>query len=113
MASGRHVIIIVDMVGFCEVEKMGKDYKVKEIDLSGVKFITGKYYYIDSFSKKLTESDIYEFRIKADRVFAVGYFRLYLTGVRYFCMRSMVSVSLPSCLRYALYMFTAMAKLIL
>ena len=47
MASGRHVIIIVDMVGFCEVEKMGKDYKVKEIDLSGVKFIPGKYYYID------------------------------------------------------------------
>ena len=45
MASGRHVIIIVDMVGFCEVEKMGKDYKVKEIDLSGVKFIPGKYYY--------------------------------------------------------------------
>ena len=37
----------------------------------------------------------------------IGYFRLYLTGVRYFCMRSMVSVSLPSCLRYALYMFTA------
>ena len=35
------------MVGFCEVEKMGKDYKVKEIDLSGVKFIPGKYYYID------------------------------------------------------------------
>ena len=74
MASGRHVIISVDMVGFCEVEKMGKDYKVKEIDLSGVKFIPGKYYYIDSFSKKLTEFDIYEFRIKADRVFAVGYF---------------------------------------
>ena len=36
--------------------------------------IHGKYYYIDSFSKKLTEFDIYEFRIKADRVFAVGYF---------------------------------------
>ena len=53
---------------------MGKDYKVKEIDLSDVKFVTGKYYYIDSFSKKLTEIDIYEFRIKADRVFAVGYF---------------------------------------
>ena len=34
----------------------------------------GKYYYIDSFSKKLTEFDIYDFRIKADRVFAVGYF---------------------------------------
>jgi len=46
----------------------------KEIELSGVKFIPGKYYYIDSFSKKLTEFDIYEFRIKADRVFAVGYF---------------------------------------
>ena len=28
----------------------------------------------------------------------IGYFRLYLTGVRYFCMRSMVSVSLPPCL---------------
>ena len=53
---------------------MSKDYKVKEIDLSGVKFIPGKYYYIDSFSKKLTEFDIYDFRIKADRVFAVGYF---------------------------------------
>ena len=39
---------------------MGKDYKVKEIDLSGVKFIHGKYYYIDSFSKKLTEFDIYD-----------------------------------------------------
>ena len=37
----------------------------------------------------------------------IGYFRLYLTGVRYFCMRSMVSVSLPPCLRYALHMFTA------
>ena len=37
----------------------------------------------------------------------IGYFRLYLTGVRYFCMRSMDSVSLPSCLRYALHMFTA------
>ena len=36
----------------------------------------------------------------------LGYFRLYLTGVRYFCMRSMDSVSLPSCLRYALHMFT-------
>ena len=43
----------------------------------------------------------------------IGYFLLYLTGVRYFCMRSMVSVSLPPCLRYALHMFTAMAKLIL
>ena len=38
----------------------------------------------------------------------IGYFRLYLTGVRYFCMRSMDSVSLPSCLRYALHMFTAL-----
>ena len=43
----------------------------------------------------------------------IGYFLLYLTGVRYFCMRSMVSVSLPLCLRYALHMFTAIAKLIL
>ena len=43
----------------------------------------------------------------------IGYFRLYLTGVRYFCMRSMVSVSSPPCLRYALHMFTAVAKLIL
>lgn len=83
MASGRHVIIIVDMVGFCEVEKMGKDYKVKEIDLSGVKFIPGKYYYIDSFSKKLTEFDIYEFRIKADRVFAVGYNNQGTTEIEY------------------------------
>ncbi|HBW55619.1 hypothetical protein DWW62_08215 [Clostridium sp. AF16-25] len=41
----------------------------------------------------------------------IGYFRLYLTGVRYFCMRSMVSVSLPPCLRYALHMFTAMVYL--
>ena len=41
----------------------------------------------------------------------IGYFRLYLTGVRYFCMRSMVSVSLPPCLRYALHMFTAMANI--
>lgn len=81
--SGRHVIIIVDMVGFCEVEKMGKDYKVKEIDLSGVKFIPGKYYYIDSFSKKLTEFDIYEFRIKADRVFAVGYNNQGTTEIEY------------------------------
>jgi hypothetical protein len=46
-------------------------------------------------------------------VFFIGYFRLYLTGVRYFCMRSMVSVSSPPCLRYALHMFTAVAKLIL
>ena len=60
------------MVGFCEVEKMDKDYKVEEIDLSGVKFIPGKYYYIDSFSKKLIEFDIYEFKLKADRIFAVG-----------------------------------------
>ena len=43
----------------------------------------------------------------------IGYFRLYLTGVRYFCMKSMVSVSSPPCLRYALHMFTAVAKLIL
>ena len=71
------------MVGFCEVEKMGKDYKVKEIDLSGVKFIPGKYYYIDSFSKKLTEFDIYEFRIKADRVFAVGYNNQGTTEIEY------------------------------
>ena len=27
---------------------------------------------------------------------------MYLTGVRYFCMRSMDSVSLPSCLRYGI-----------
>ena len=60
------------MVGFCEVEKMGKDYKVKEIDLSGVKFNPGKYYYIDSFSKKLTEFDIYEFR---------GYYGFTIYGV--------------------------------
>ena len=71
------------MVGFCEVEKMGKDYKVKKIDLSGVKFIPGKYYYIDSFSKKLTEFDIYEFRIKADRVFAVGYNNQGTTEIEY------------------------------
>ena len=71
------------MVGFCEVEKMGKDYKVKEKDLSGVKFIPGKYYYIDSFSKKLTEFDIYEFRIKADRVFAVGYNNQGTTEIEY------------------------------
>ena len=62
---------------------MGKDYKVKEIDLSGVKFIPGKYYYIDSFSKKLTEFDIYEFRIKADRVFAVGYNNQGTTEIEY------------------------------
>ena len=35
----------------------------------------------------------------------IGYFRLYLTGVRYFCMRSMVSVSLPPCLRYGLHIY--------
>ena len=62
---------------------MGKDYKVKEIDLSGVKFIPGKYYYIDSFSKKLTEFDIYDFRIKADRVFAVGYNNQGTTEIEY------------------------------
>ena len=62
---------------------MGKDYKVKGIDLSGVKFIPGKYYYIDSFSKKLTEFDIYGFRIKADRVFAVGYNNQGTTEIEY------------------------------
>ena len=43
----------------------------------------------------------------------IGYFRLYLTGVRYFCMRSMVSVSSPPCLRYALHMFTGVGKIFL
>lgn len=40
-------------------------------------------------------------------------FRLYLTGIKCLCMRSMVSVSSPPCLRYALHMLIVVAKLIL
>ncbi len=38
----------------------------------------------------------------------IGYFRLYLTGVRYFLYEKHgLCFSLPSCLRYVLHMFTA------
>ena len=42
----------------------------------------------------------------------IGYLRLPLTGVRCFCMRSMVSISSLPCFRYALHMLTAVTKFI-
>jgi hypothetical protein len=43
----------------------------------------------------------------------IGYLRLLLTGVRNFCMRSIVSISSPPCFRYALHILTAVAKFIM